>query len=127
MYDEKLLERNLHPENWGVLEGADYDEVLVNESCGDEIRIMLKIKDGVVVDGAWEGRACAIASVSADIFIEKVQGKKVEEVGKMRWEEVEELSSVRNMPGRVKCAELAWNHWDFSLKKRKVPVKREKE
>ena len=109
MYDRELLERNLHPENRGILEGADYDEVLTNESCGDEVRVMLKIRDGKVVDGAWEGRACAIASVSADVFIEKVRGKRVEEVAKMRWEDESALACVKRMPGRVKCAELAWS------------------
>ena len=112
MYDERLLERNLHPENRGVLEGADVDEILVNESCGDEIRVMLKVRDGVVVDGAWEGRACAVAAVSADVFIERVRGKRVEEVKEMRWEEEPELACVRRMPGRVGCAELPWKN-DF--------------
>ena len=112
MYDQELLERNLHPENRGILEGADIDAVLTNESCGDEVRVMLKIKDGVVVDGAWEGRACAIAAVSADVFIERVRGKNVSEIGEMRWEDEPELSCVKRMPGRVKCAELAWKN-DF--------------
>lgn len=108
MYDERLLERNLHPENRGALEGATIEETLLNASCGDEIKVALKVVDGVVEDGAWEGRACAIAQASADFFIERARGKKVGEVAEMRWEEVPELSCVKNIPGRVKCAELAW-------------------
>lgn len=108
MYDERLLERNLHPENRGSLKGATYEKMLVNDSCGDEIKVFLRVVDGVVEDGAWEGRACAIAQASADFFIERARGKKVSELAKMDWREVEELAGVQKMPARIKCAELAW-------------------
>lgn len=122
MYDQELLERNLHPEFRGELEKVTPIE-LVNASCGDELKIFLKTKNGVIIDGRFSGVGCAISQVSADVFIAAVKGKTVTEAKKIRddfyemilgaeaSERVEKakcLKSVSRMPARVKCAKLAW-------------------
>lgn len=129
MYDEILLEHNLYPKNRGELEGTEIRKELKNASCGDKIFVQLKIEDGVIVDGKFTGHGCAISLASADLMIETVRGKTLEEAkelsdlfremilenekfntdgGLEKMGEARALEIVSRMPARVKCAELAW-------------------
>lgn len=129
MYDEILLEHNLYPKNRGSIEEADIIKELKNASCGDKIIVQLKLEDGIITEGKFEGVGCAIALASADLMIESVKGKTLEEAKKMSRlfrmmildeEEFEScggekqmgdaiaLKIVGRMPARAKCAELAW-------------------
>ena len=129
MYDEILLEHNLYPKNRGSIERADIAKELKNASCGDKIIVPLKLEDGIITEGKFEGVGCAIALASADLMIESVKGKTLEEAKKMSRlfrtmildeEEFEScegekqmgdaiaLKIVSRMPARAKCAELAW-------------------
>ena len=52
-YNEILTEHNMHPDFKHDLPDADIVLDGVNPSCGDEIQLKLKVKDGVIEDGAW--------------------------------------------------------------------------
>lgn len=123
MYDEELLDRSMHPEFRGEM--ADVEPILLfNASCGDELKMYLKVSNGVVIDGRFAGKGCAIALASADTFIASIKGKTIEEARKMSEEfskmilgekysedkvgKAKCLSCVSRMPARVKCAKLAW-------------------
>ena len=107
MYDEILLEHNLYPKNRGKLEGCEIFRELKNASCGDKIFVQLKIRNGVIVDGKFEGVGCAIALASADLMIDVVRGKTIAQA-KDKMGEAIALKIVERMPARAKCAELAW-------------------
>ena len=99
----------------------------MNPSCGDDIVLNLNIKDGVITDGSFTGDGCAISQASADIMLDLIIGKTVDEAehlkdiflkmiqGKATDEEIEELeeggavSDISHMPARVKCAVLGWH------------------
>lgn len=129
MYDEVLLEHNLYPKNRGELKEAEVEKELKNASCGDKIFVQLKIEDGVIVDGKFTGHGCAISLASADLMIETVRGKTLEEAKELsilfremildnekfnadgraeKMGNARALEMVSRMPARVKCAELAW-------------------
>ena len=74
-YNEILTEHNLHPYHKHKLEDANLVLEGVNPSCGDDIFLELKVEDGVVVDGAFEGDGCAISQASADMMLELVIGR----------------------------------------------------
>ena len=78
-YNEILTEHNLHPYHKHKLEDANLVLEGVNPSCGDDIFLELKVEDGVVVDGAFEGDGCAISQASADMRLELVIGRSKEE------------------------------------------------
>ena len=123
MYDEILLEHNLHPEYRGEIKGVEAIR-LVNASCGVELEIFLEVKNGKILDGRFLGKGCAIALASADLFIKSVKGKTLKEAREMgvefkkmilgqefeleRMGVVKAMECVSRMPARVKCAELAW-------------------
>ena len=79
-YNEILTEHNLHPYHKHKLEDANLVLEGVNPSCGDDIFLELKVEDGVVVDGAFEGDGCAISQASADMMLELVIGRSKEDL-----------------------------------------------
>ena len=125
-YREELLERNLNPLNFEQKIEANLTKTLVNHSCGDELVVSLKIKDGIISEGSFSGVGCAISKVSADMMIDTIRGKTLEEARELMQGffdlvmgissekaqkiggELEVFSMIQNMPARVKCAKLAW-------------------
>lgn len=126
-YNEIINDHNLHPVHKHAIEGANLTLEGVNPSCGDDIILNLKVEDGTVVDGGYEGDGCAISQASADIMLELIIGKSKEEAlhladiflrmikGSITEEEKDELEEagiledVSHMPARVKCAVLGWH------------------
>ena len=100
----------------------------VNPSCGDDITLQLKIKDGVIVEGLYDGSGCAISQASVDMMVDQIVGKSKEDaiklagtfMGMIKGEVTDEeslealdeavaLQDVAHMPARVKCAVLGWH------------------
>lgn len=125
-YNEILTEHNMHPDFKHDLPDADIVLDGVNPSCGDEISLKLKVKDGVITDGAFVGDGCAISQASTDIMLGMIVGRKREdalryadlfmrmirgEATEAEIDSLEEASALRDiahMPARVKCAMLGW-------------------
>lgn len=128
-YDEILLERNNYPANRGEI--SDIEPIkLKNASCGDELNVYLKVVDEKIVDGKYTGVGCAISMASADLFVDSIRGKTVEEarelgeifgrmiISKASEKEEKELGvaeamkCVSRMPARANCAKLVWKSLD---------------
>ena len=135
-YNEILIDHNMHPGHKHDLPYADVDMRVYNPSFGDDITMKLKLADGVVVDGAFQGSGCAISQASADMMLDLVIGKSEEEAlrladiflrmikGTASEEEIDELEEagvlqdVSHMPARVKCAVLGWHTLEQMLDKK---------
>lgn len=133
-YNEILTEHNLHPMNKRKLEDANLVLEGVNPSCGDDIILQLKVENGRITDGAFEGCGCAISQASADMMLDLVIGRSEKEAlelsdlflrmiqGEASEEEMEELEEavslkdIGHMPARVKCAVLGWHTMEEMLK-----------
>ena len=120
-----ILENYQNPVNRGLIEDNSYISVNTNnESCIDEINLMVKIQDGIIVDARFDGEACAICTISTSVMISLILNKKVsdaikiyENFNKMINEEEydEELlleanayNDIYKQPNRKKCALLPW-------------------
>lgn len=57
---------------------ANLTKTLVNHSCGDELVVSLEIKDGRISEAVF-GVGCAISKVSADMMIDAIREKTLEE------------------------------------------------
>ena len=59
----------------------DYQKIEVQSStCVDHLNIYIKLKDGVLVDGYFNGEACSIATSSCSILLTNVLNKRVEDI-----------------------------------------------
>ena len=104
MYKEHIIELCKHPLNYGNLEGATNEHRSFNPLCGDDITIQFVIKDGRITDVKFKGNGCAISMASASLLTDSVKGKTVEEVKKMKKEDLLELLQIPIGPVRLKCA-----------------------
>ena len=137
LYTDLILEYNKDKSNKRKIECPTVHEHGHNPSCGDDIDIEVKIKDGVIEDLAYTGSGCAISQASADIMADLITGETVEEARRLaglflamiRGEQLSEedledldeaaqLQDISHMPARVKCAELAWRTLDGMLEGR---------
>ena len=76
LYGGVILERFRHPRHFGELPGADAVHEDVNPLCGDRLRVELRLGPDREVEAIrFQGDACAIATASADLLAEMVEGR----------------------------------------------------
>ena len=108
LYREVIIEHYKNPSYRGSLDPKDISFADNNPLCGDHIQIDLRINvDGIVSDARFDGHGCAISQASADLLIESIIGKPLEEVKKLNKEYVLELLGIELGPVRLKCALLS--------------------
>lgn len=144
-YNEILTDHNLHPGNKRDIPDANLVLEGINPSCGDDIILKLRVKDGIIEDGGFTGDGCAVSQASADMMLDLIIGKpevearRLSEIflrmikGKITEEELEELEEagvlqdISHMPARVKCAVLGWHTMEEMLNGASDAVTMEKE
>ncbi|MBV8343896.1 MAG: SUF system NifU family Fe-S cluster assembly protein [Candidatus Eremiobacteraeota bacterium] len=105
-YRDYILDHYRNPRNFGTLERSDAQAEDLNPLCGDEIRMQLKLDDGVVEDVRFSGKGCAISQASASMLTEMVKGMKLADVAKLSKDAVLENVGIGISPTRMKCAML---------------------
>lgn len=108
LYREVIIERYKNPSYKGVLEPNDITFADDNPLCGDHIRIDLRVDEsGRVTEAAFSGQGCAISQASADLLIEEILGKTLDEVKAMNKQTILDLIGIDLGPVRLKCALLS--------------------
>ncbi|HOB64816.1 MAG: Fe-S cluster assembly scaffold protein NifU [Clostridiales bacterium] len=106
MYNEKVLEIFANPRNVGEIENADGVGTVGNASCGDIMKVYLKIENDVIVDAKFKTFGCAAAIASSSVATEMIKGKTIEEALKIRNADVvEQLEGLP--PQKIHCSVLA--------------------
>lgn len=108
LYRELIIDRYQNPLYRGELEPNDITFEDDNPLCGDHVRIDIRL-DGNdrVSEAAFSGRGCAISQASADLLVEEIIGKPLDEVKKLTKEDVLDLLGIQLGPVRLKCALLS--------------------
>ena len=128
LYQEIILDHYRHPRNSADLSGISDENLHENPSCGDSLKLDLKVaKDGTIEEVLFDGKGCAISVASASMMTELLKGMKIDkarmlaeqfmrtmrgedDIGNLeQWGEVAALGGVVSFPLRVKCATLAWH------------------
>ena len=128
LYQTIILEHYKDPHNFGTIHDADIEVRGYNESCGDDVRVSVKLTaDNRIEDVRFQGKGCAISQSSSSMMTDSLKGKTVEEAiafvdsfkAMMKGEkefldegDFEELSAMKGVlefTVRVKCATLGWN------------------
>ncbi len=106
MYNEKVIEVFSNPKNVGVIENADGVGTVGNATCGDIMKIYLKIDNGVITDAKFQTFGCAAAIATSSTATEMIKGKTVEEAEKLTNAAV--VESLGGLPAqKMHCSVLA--------------------
>lgn|SRR5690625_2617033 len=129
LYQQVIVDHSRQRDGYGLEGDADAESYQVNPTCGDEIRLQIKLDGELISRVRWEGRGCSISQASASVLTGLVEGKTVEETSMYaglfrdlmhaRHEPLSEekldmlgdaaaFSGVARYPARVKCAMLSW-------------------
>lgn len=108
LYRELIIDRYKNPHFRGHLDPHDITFEDDNPLCGDHIRVDLRVDaEGRVTEAAYEGQGCAISQASADLLIESVLGKSLDEIKQLTKDDVLALLGIELGPVRLKCALLS--------------------
>lgn len=129
-----ILEHYQNPKNKGLIDDETYIKVnMNNDSCIDEVNLMVKLEDGKIKDVRFDGEACAICTSSTSVMIDTLLGKSIEEAegiinnfynmieekeyNEELLEQANAYNDISKQPNRKKCALLGWWGIDKALKK----------
>ena len=108
LYRETIIEHYKNPSHKGRLEPADISFQDDNPVCGDQIQIFLRLDENSrVKEVAFDGYGCAISQASADLLLESIIGKSLDEVKSLTKQDVLDLLGSDLGPVRLKCALLS--------------------
>jgi nitrogen fixation protein NifU and related proteins len=108
LYRELIIDHYKNPQYRGRLDPNDIHFEDDNPLCGDHIEITLQVDEtGKITDGRFDGKGCAISQASADLLIESIIGKSLDEVKKLTKQDVLDLLGIELGPVRLKCALLS--------------------
>jgi nitrogen fixation NifU-like protein len=108
LYREQILDHYKNPRQKGQIKPSDYSFEDENPLCGDFLHIDLKVDEkGVITDAKFEGHGCAISMASADLMMESLVGKTIEEAKKLSKKDILDLLGIELSPVRLKCALLS--------------------
>jgi len=108
LYREIIIDHYKNPHHKGRLDISDLSFEDENPLCGDHLQIELRVDENQnVMDAKFDGHGCAISISAADLLIDSIIGKSVEDIKKLEKQDVLDLLGIKLSPVRLKCALLS--------------------
>ncbi|MBM7623235.1 Fe-S cluster assembly scaffold protein NifU [Sporohalobacter salinus] len=106
MYSDKVMDHFQNPRNVGEIKDADGVGEVGNPTCGDIMKMYIKVKDDVITDIKFKTFGCGAAVATSSITTEIVKGKTIKEAQELTNSQVaEELDGLP--PEKMHCSNLA--------------------
>ncbi|MDD3374629.1 MAG: iron-sulfur cluster assembly scaffold protein [Candidatus Omnitrophica bacterium] len=108
VYTDKVKEHFMHPKN--VLkddEGfkPDGEGMVGNIKCGDQMMMMIKVKDDMIIDCRWKTYGCASAIASTSVLSEMIKGMSLKKAFKLTPKEI--MQQLGSLPEhKIHCSVL---------------------
>ena len=106
MYSDKVMDHFSNPRNVGEIENADGVGEVGNASCGDIMKIFLKVEDNVIKDIKFKTFGCGAAIATSSMVTEMAIGKTLEEA--MELSNAAVADALDGLPpAKLHCSNLA--------------------
>jgi nitrogen fixation NifU-like protein len=105
-YSKTVMDHFQNPRNMGVLKDADGEATIGNPSCGDVMKLMIKVRDDKISDIKFQTFGCAAAIASSSMLTVLAKGRSLDEAKKISNKDV--LKALGELPPiKVHCSNLA--------------------
>mmetsp|Transcript_86723 Transcript_86723/g.280789 ORF Transcript_86723/g.280789 Transcript_86723/m.280789 type:complete len:160 (+) Transcript_86723:81-560(+) len=107
-YHEAVHDHFNNPRNVGSLDKSDagVGTALVGKaSCGDVIKLQVKVQDGMIKDAKFKTFGCGSAIASSSLATEMIIGKQISEAEKLKNTDIS--SHLKLPPVKIHCSVLA--------------------
>ncbi|MDZ4678556.1 MAG: SUF system NifU family Fe-S cluster assembly protein [Oligoflexia bacterium] len=143
LYQEVIIDHSKRPRNFHKIANTSHKGEGYNPLCGDKVNVYLEIKDGKIINAAFEGSGCAISTASASMMTDIMKTKSIVEIEALfkkfqnlvtglgnssegpDLDKLEIFEGVSEFPARVKCAILPWHTAMLALKQENTVAKTE--
>ena len=106
LYSEKVMDHFQNPRNVGEIENADGIGEVGNPTCGDIMRMYLKIDNDIITDVKFKTFGCGSAIASSSMATEMIKGKNIKEALDLSNKAV--VEALDGLPARkIHCSVLA--------------------
>ena len=114
-YSEKVKEHFKNPKNVGSIENADAIGEAGALSCGDKLKLYLKIENNIITDAKFQTFGCGSAVAASSMLTEMLFGKTVDEAKKITNKHIaDELGGLP--PEKMHCSVMGREALEDALK-----------
>lgn len=97
-YNELVIDHCTNPRNFGEIADADGYAHIGDPSCGDEMKLWIKVASGRIADIKFLSSGCAGAIATSSMTTVLAKGKAIEEAKKISDADV--ILALEGVPGR---------------------------
>lgn len=106
MYNDRVVKEFQNPQNVGEMKDANAVGTVGNATCGDIMKIYMKIEDNIIKDVSFQTFGCAAAIATSSVATTMIKGKTVDEALKITNAEV--VETLGGLPAqKLHCSVLA--------------------
>jgi len=106
MYNEKVMDHFQNPRNVGVIEGADGIGEVGSASCGDIMKVFIKVSEERIADIKFQTYGCGAAVATTSMMTEMVMGMGLTEASSLTNDMV--ADALGGLPSvKMHCSNLA--------------------
>ena len=133
IHREIIMDHYQHPRNHHLSEDSTFHKAhMASESCIDDLTVMMKIEQGLIIDVCFDGVGCTISTASTSILTDLIKGKTLNEAKEIiqsyyamiDLKEINEdllleavaFQNVGKQANRIKCATIGFKAIEQMIK-----------
>ncbi len=105
-YSKEVIDHFTSPHNQGVIKNPDGMGMVGNPTCGDLMKIYIKVKKNIISDIKFETLGCASAIATSSMITDLAKNKTIEAASKITRDDVAEALSGLPLI-KMHCSNLA--------------------
>jgi len=87
-YNETVIDHFTNPRNVGEIADADGYALIGDPSCGDQMKLWIRVKDGIITDIKFKSFGCPGAIATSSMATTLAMGKSLEDAKKLTDDDV---------------------------------------